>query len=319
MNISFSVLRGLSDRRFRSGTELAAELGVSRTTVHNAISQACDHGVQIHRVTGRGYRLARPIIWLDPESIKAGAASFSVRIADQLVSTNAELMRICRLDPIHKLVLAAEWQSDGRGRRGRQWLAVPGGSLLFSVLWRFGRPIGALSGLSLVVGLAVVNVLRRYGLAEVGLKWPNDLIWRNGKLGGLLIELEGDMQSPGNAVIGVGLNLRLPDSVKASIDQPVVSMEEIFVHWDRNALLAAILVEMEVQLMRFERDGFAAFRADWEAVHLHQDLAVRVMRGQGEVVEGVARGVDGNGALCLETTRGMELFHAGEVSLRPVT
>lgn len=315
----FAILRQLSDREFRSGTDLAAALGVSRGTVHNAVCEARVRGVVIYSVTGRGYRLARPIAWLDRGQLAAAASGYAIRVADAVESTNVELMRACRANAAHKSVLAVEWQSGGRGRRGRAWLAAPGSALLFSLLWRFGRPLAALSGLSLVVGLAVVRVLRRQGVTEAGLKWPNDLIWRGGKLGGLLIDLEGDMQSPANAVIGVGLNMRLPATVKAAIDQPAAALDDALAETDRNTLLAAILRELGDCLARFEQDGFAAFRHEWESVHLHQDAAVRILRGEGEQLSGIARGVDANGALRLETPAGIEVLHAGEVRLRPVS
>lgn len=318
------TLRELSAAHFRSGEEVAMRLSLSRATVHNALSEARTLGLGIHSVTGRGYRLVEPVVWLDEEALQSGlgAHGFSIQVADQVDSTNATLLQWARERPAaaHKQVVVAEWQRAGRGRRGRSWQAMPGGALLFSVLWRFDRPIAALSGLSLVVGLALVRALRGLGLAEAQMKWPNDILWRGRKLAGLLIELEGDMLSPGSAVIGLGLNIRLPDEMKAQIDQPVADLAETLGEIDRNRILTAILMALDVTLAEFELGGFPALQTEWQAAHAFQGQAVRVQRGspdtRGEVLHGIAQGVDNQGALLLDTPQGRLTLHSGEVTVR---
>lgn len=318
------VLRELSAARFRSGEEIATRLSLSRATVHNALAEARALGLELYSVTGRGYRLVEPVVWLDEEVLQGalGPLGFLIRVADQVDSTNARLMQQAREEPgaAHKQVLVAEWQHAGRGRRGRSWQAVPGGALLFSVLWRFDRPIAALSGLSLVVGLALVRALRGLGVAEVQMKWPNDILWRGRKLAGLLIELEGDMLSPGSAVIGLGLNIRLPDEMKAAIDQPVADLSEALAEIDRNRILTAILGALDAIFAEFERGGFAALKTEWQAAHAYQGQAVRVQRGSmdvsGEILHGIAHGVDNQGALLLDTPQGRLTLYSGEVTVR---
>lgn len=318
------VLRQLSADRFCSGEAIATRLSLSRATVHNVLVEARALGLEIHSVTGRGYRLAEALVWLDEDALQLalGPLGFSIRVADQLDSTNALLLQQARETPAvaHKQVLVAEWQRAGRGRRGRAWQAMPGGALLFSVLWRFDRPIAALSGLSLVVGLALVRALRELGLAEAQMKWPNDILWRGRKLAGLLIELEGDMLSPGSAVIGLGLNIRLPDELKTTIDQPVSDLAEALGEIDRNRVLTAILIALDRTLAEFESGGFAALKDEWQAAHAYQGQSVRVQRGSvdapGEVLHGIVRGVDANGALLLDTPQGQMTLHSGEVSVR---
>jgi BirA family biotin operon repressor/biotin-[acetyl-CoA-carboxylase] ligase len=318
------VLRELSAAHFRSGEEIALRLSLSRATVHNALSEARTLGLEIHSVTGRGYRLVEPVVWLDEDLLQAalGPHGFSIRVADQVASTNATLLRQARevKAAAHKQILVTEWQSAGRGRRGRAWQAVPGGALLLSVLWRFDRPIAALSGLSLVVGLALVRALRRLGLAEAQMKWPNDILWRGRKLAGLLIELEGDMLSPGSAVIGLGLNIRLPDAMKTLIDQPAADLAEALGEIDRNRILTAILVALDATLAEFESGGFPALQTEWQMAHAFQGQAVRVQRGNtdalGEVLHGIAQGVDNQGALLLDTPQGRLILHSGEVTVR---
>ncbi len=316
------VLRELSAARFRSGEEIAQRLSLSRATVHNVLAEARALGLELHSVTGRGYRLVEPVVWLDEEVLQAalGPRGFGIRVADQVDSTNARLLQQAREGLAHKQALVAEWQQAGRGRRGRSWQAVPGGALLFSVLWRFDRPIAALSGLSLVVGLALVRALRGMGLAEAEMKWPNDILWRGRKLAGLLIELEGDMLSPGSAVIGLGLNIRLPDAMKGSIDQPVADLFEALGEIDRNRILTAILVALDSTLVEFELGGFSDLKAEWQRAHAYQGQAVRVLRGSteapGEVLHGVVHGVDNQGALLLDTPQGRMTLHSGEVTVR---
>lgn len=318
------VLRELSAAHFRSGEEIALRLSLSRATVHNALSEARSLGLEVHSVTGRGYRLVEPVVWLDEAGLQSdlGPHGFSIQVADQVDSTNATLLQLARGTPaaVHKQVVVSEWQRAGRGRRGRSWQAMPGGALLLSVLWRFSRPIAALSGLSLVVGLALVRALRGLGLAEAQMKWPNDILWRGHKLAGLLIELEGDMLSPGSAVIGLGLNIRLPDAMKTQIDQPVADLAEALGEIDRNRILTAILRALDVTLAEFESGGFPALKTEWQAAHAFQGQAVRVHRGgldaPGEVLHGVAQGVDNQGALLLDTLQGRLTLHSGEVTVR---
>lgn len=313
------ILQELSATRFCSGEAIATRLSVSRATVHNALREARALGLDIHSVTGRGYRLAEPVVWLDAEVVQAavGGQGFTLCVVEQIDSTNAVLLRDAKAGAAHKQVLVAEWQSAGRGRRGRQWQAMPGGALLFSVLWRFNKPMAALSGLSLAVGLALVRTLRGLGLTEVTMKWPNDILWCGRKLAGLLIELEGDVLSPASAVIGIGLNVRLPESVRAVIDQPVDDLVTAGLSVDRNHLLSAFLTVLDATLTAFEQGGFAALQAEWQAAHAYHGQAVQVERGN-ETLHGMVCGVDSNGALLLDTEQGRLTLHSGEVSVRRV-
>ncbi len=315
----FQVLRQLSAEEFRSGEAIAERLGISRATVHNAVRQAQAHGVAVHSVRGRGYRLALGHSWLDADALAPAlsARGYSLNLAEQVDSTNSRLMSLGLAGAGHKTVLAAEWQSGGRGRRGRTWLSPLGGSLAFSVLWRFNRPAADLSGLSLAVGLGLARALRQLGLAEAQLKWPNDLLHRGRKLAGILIELSGDVLGPSMAVIGIGVNARLSQSVRAGIDQPVTDLEELLGRGvDRNALLAECLRHLDEVLARFEDEGFAALRAEWDAHHAFHDREAAIVAGQGESWRGRVAGVDDTGALLLDTESGRRRFHSGELSLR---
>lgn len=281
----------------------------------------------MHAVHGRGYRLASSVSWLDAERLTQVFApqGISLRHLDQVASTNALMLEWAATgEPQrapHRALVTAEWQAQGRGRRGRDWHAGLGSGLTFSFLWRSGRPAAQLSGLSLAVGVALVKGLRAMGLARAQVKWPNDIQVAGAKLAGVLIELASDklasdVLGPSTAVIGVGINVLGGEGLTRQVGQPVTDLHAHLGPIDRNALLLHLIAALDSELARFERDGFAAFHDDWQACHAHQDQPVCIQPGQGEAIAGVARGVDAQGALLLETSAGMRSFHSGEVSLR---
>ncbi|PIX04131.1 MAG: biotin--[acetyl-CoA-carboxylase] ligase, partial [Gallionellales bacterium CG_4_8_14_3_um_filter_54_18] len=192
----------------------------------------------------------------------------------------------------------------------------------FSLLWRFECGLNGLSGLSLAVGVAILRALRRFEAAGVGLKWPNDILAEHGnsmvrgKLGGVLIEAQGDMYGPSAVVIGIGLNCSLPTVLERAITQPAVSLRQLCVKPPtRDQLLAAVLQALAAVLDEFARDGFAALRGEWERYHAQQDLPIQLQMPDGSIVEGIARGVGDNGELRLETAQGMRQFNSGEVGV----
>lgn len=316
----FGVLRQLSHKDFLSGEAIAKRLGCSRATVNNAVQEAIAGGVPIHAVHGRGYRLARHLSWLECDSLAEhfSVSGMTLRCLDQLVSTNAELMEWAQSGAPHRAVVTAEWQSQGRGRRGRTWHAGLGRGLMFSMLWRSGRPAAELSGLSLAVGAVLVEALQGLGLAGARVKWPNDILVDGAKLAGVLIELTGEMQGPSAAIIGVGINVDGGRELTEQVGQAVTDMRQHIDVVDRNRLLQTLVLGLDAGLARFEAHGFAAFQDAWQACHAHQDRDVTMLPAQGEPIVGRARGVDENGALLLETSSGLQRFHSGEVSLRMV-
>ncbi len=322
----FNLLRLLAGGEFRSGAVLAQAAGVSRASVWNAVQAIKAEGLDVFSVRGRGYRLAQPLSMLDTARIAqwlGEAAPFTLELVDETDSTNTLLLERVRArvpDVPHASVIAAERQRAGRGRMNRPWHGAIGGALTFSVLWRFSQGAATLAGLSLAVGLAVVRALETSGLGDmsgVGLKWPNDVLWRGRKIAGILIEMQGDALGPSAVVIGVGVNVRLPAAAVARIDQPAADLETLTGHAvDRNALLAALLNELNRVLLEFERHGFQPFREDWQRRHVHQGAHVRLTLPGGASEAGVARGVGADGSLLLETARGVRPFHSGDVRLR---
>ena len=245
--------------------------------------------------------------------------AFDVRVVATTGSTNSDLLRNATTLP-SGAVLAAEHQTAGRGRRGRAWHAPPGASLMFSLLWKFPQGTGALSGLSLAVGVAVARALEAAGAPAVKLKWPNDLLaWqgdRFAKLGGILIELASGENGAAHAVIGIGINVNL-GAMASRIDQPATDLAALGLGQSRNALLALLLDHLLAMLRTFERSGFAELAEEWNRRHAYAGRKVTLTSEGRTTAEGVATCVDATGALLLETRHGTQKVLSGELSLRP--
>lgn len=332
---AWQLLNLLADGEFHSGEILAGKLGVSRASVFNALAEVGKYDVVLQRIRGRGYRLARPwqrierdevLRWLDYENLLSGqpkeAGQFDIEILPQAPSSNILLLQRAGLDVANGgapsgSVLAVELQTAGRGRMGRTWHSGLGTALTFSLLWRFACGLNALSGLGLAAGVALVRALDRLGAQGVRLKWPNDIMAGQGKLGGVLIEAQGDMLGPSAVVIGIGLNFTLPAELARRIDQPACALDEVCATMpSRSQLLATVLHELACVLRQFEQGGFALLRDEWERYHIHQNSPVRLRMADGRIVSGIARGVSDNGELCLETPQGMRCFNSGDVEGR---
>lgn len=310
------MLHILSDSRFHSGEDIAKTLGVSRASICNAAKILDDAGLDLDRIRGRGYRLAKCIAWLDMDRILSlsGHIPFDIEIRNIIDSTNSELLRS---NGSHGRILAAEMQTSGRGRMGRSWHSAPGGSLAFSASWRFERGAGQLSGLSLAIGVALIRAMKACGIESICLKWPNDVLFNFQKLAGILIEVKGDMLGPTATVIGIGINFRISDRIRDQIDQAVTDIESITGgKTDRNALFAAILRELADALNEFETCGFAPFREEWTRCHAYHMKPVRLRLPSGKIVEGVVTGVSEKGEILLGGGHGQQVFSSGEISLR---
>jgi BirA family biotin operon repressor/biotin-[acetyl-CoA-carboxylase] ligase len=319
--ISFRVLRLLADGEFHSGVEIARELGVSRGTVWNAVGALDAAGVEIYRVRSRGYRLPYPLSLLDRAAVArhAGfeASRFAIEVVEVAESTNTALMQRAAAGAANGTVIAAEWQQSGRGRMGRAWHAGLGGGITFSLLWRFTQGAGALAGLSLAAGVGVVRAISKLGAGDVELKWPNDVLWRGGKLAGMLIEMQGDALGPSAVAIGIGVNVRLSDAIRSRIDQPAADLETACGRAiDRSQALGVMLEALALVLDTFSREGFAPLRAEWERYHAYQGREVSVTLPGGRTDVGVAQGVGDDGALIFQARDTVRRLHSGELSLR---
>lgn len=243
-------------------------------------------------------------------ALGAEACRFDAELLPECASTNALLLERAEAGAPSGKVLIAEAQTAGRGRRGRTWHSAPGDSLTFSLLWRFVAGTVPL-GLSLAAGVAVAEALSKVGAGDTALKWPNDVLKDGKKLAGILVELVPG--APHVAVIGIGLNLRLPAAMPEELRAQCAALDAAI---DPNVLLAALLVELRAMLETFATASFAALRDAWTARHAFQDAPVRLLSDFTPPREGLCRGVDETGALLLETAGGIERILSGEVSLR---
>jgi len=302
-----------------SGAALARELGLTRAAIWKRIEALRDAGVDIDAHPARGYRLRVPLELLDAATIEAAlnadarAELRGLEIDFETDSTQRQAQRLpspARGSRVH----FAERQTAGQGRRGRHWHSPLAANLYFSVARRFGGGFAALSGLSLAVGVAVAEALHAAGYPQVGLKWPNDLMVAARKLGGILIDLRGEAMGPCDAVIGVGLNVRMPPG-PGDIDQPWSDLATLAPPPGRNALAAMLLDHLLPALARFDRDGLEPFAARWAMLDMLAGRTVRVHQGS-DTRDGVALGIDGSGALRVRHADGERAWHGGEVSVR---
>jgi BirA family biotin operon repressor/biotin-[acetyl-CoA-carboxylase] ligase len=321
------VYRLLSDGQFRSGTWLAAECGVSRSAIWKAIAALRTLGVGVHAVPNRGYRLPAATALLEREHIVRllpRSVAIDLRIGQcawRTGSTNTDLLLREAPPPGQFDFLTAECQSAGRGRRARSWFAPPGGAICLSIGWHFASLPRDISALSLAVGVCALRAMTPFGVAGVGLKWPNDLVVGNAKLGGILIELRAEAGGPAYVVIGLGLNVALGDTILRQVAASGTQAADLaglgVAERDRNRLAAALIGSLVSGLRQFQSDGFSAFAAEWGAADALAGRPV-VISGDSGSVAGLARGIDSGGALCLETGEGLRRFVTGEVSARAV-
>jgi len=320
--LTFQALRRLADGRFHSGEEMARSLNRSRATLSEALKRAPEMGIELFSIPGKGYRVAEPIDFLDAAAIaralEARAPRVHLEVVDEIESTSTRLLEMASAGAPSGTCLAAEWQSSGRGRRGRAWVSRLGGSLTFSLLWRFDRGAGHLGGLSLAVGEAVARALSICGARRVQVKWPNDVVVDLRKLAGILVETSGEMQGPSVAVIGVGVNYRLSERVLDRIDQPVSDVwQSVETPPPRSDVLVEMLVALCAALDAFDRDGFAASRDAWRSLHAYQGRRVRVSAGREAAFDAEVIDVAPDGALLVKTADGRVLpLASAEITLR---
>jgi BirA family biotin operon repressor/biotin-[acetyl-CoA-carboxylase] ligase len=248
---------------------------------------------------------------------RLGSSGLRLELRDECASTNTELAERAKAGAAHGTVLSCEHQAAGRGRRGNDWVSAVGGSVAFSVLWRFSRGAGALAGLGLAVAVGAAEALEKLGVREVTLKWPNDLLYQGSKLGGILIETTGEASGPVAAIVGVGLNVRLDPAARERVGRPVTDLASCCSETpSRTAVLAGLLESIAPALELFARDGFAPFRQAWLRRHAWQGRRVVLVGTGRRVAEGEVVGIAEDGALELACERGVERFHSGELSLR---
>lgn len=317
------IIHLLSDGQFHSGTELAAEIGISRSAICKQLNNLSALGLEFSAISGKGYRLEGALQLLSEEEIKESlslstkALISEFEIHDCIDSTNNYLVEKSHKSHNNGLVCFAEYQTAGKGRRGRDWVSPFGNNLYLSVLWRFQSGPASISGLSLAVGVAVIQALNECGIENVGLKWPNDIFWQGKKLAGILIEVSGESGGPCSAVIGLGINLYVPAEKAKSITQDWVDLTTILsknTAYIRNKLAALLLNKLMPTIANFEQETFSESLSEWRKHDCMKDKKVNLYMGS-RVFTGTVEGVDNNGFLLLKDEEGgIKTFASGEVS-----
>lgn len=307
-----ALMDALADGQWHSGEALAQAAGISRAALAKRVDKLREWQLDVEARQGLGYRLAMPLERLDAARIPAPVP---LKILAATDSTNTRLMEADSADDPQALL--AEFQSAGRGRRGRAWSSPFGANLYLSLAWSFAAWPRDLPALSLAVGVACARALRRVApRVAVGLKWPNDLYVQGRKLGGILLEHRGEAGGNCRVVIGVGINVAMRAAQAQAIEQAWVSLDEAAGQSvSRNALASALLHELQALLAGYAESGFPPCADEWAALDLTRDREIRVKLAEGEL-QGIGAGLHTDGALRVLADGRLHLLHAGDVSVR---
>jgi len=325
MQVAYDVLRLLSDGKFHSGTMLSLSLKISRSSIWKGIHFLRQLGIPIQAVPGRGYRWFEPFELLSQHTIlslltpHAQQALPRVDVVNVVSSTNDYLLSRLSHGIPSGSVCVAEGQTQGRGRMGKSWRSPFGSNIYLSLYWRFASRLHELSGLSLVIGLAILAALKDLGPLPcgVGIKWPNDIWYFDAKLCGILVESISPSAHPNatDVVLGIGLNLNMPST--ASFAANWTDLKQILGEApSRHAVIATLLNKLVEYLSRFQAKGFADFASEWALYDLLLDKPVSLSAAHSEQ-HGIAKGVNERGELCVKIGETLKAVRYGEVSVRP--
>jgi BirA family biotin operon repressor/biotin-[acetyl-CoA-carboxylase] ligase len=320
------LARMLADGGVHSGTDLARELGCSRTAIWKQLHQLQSIGLEMTSVPGRGYKLEAPLELLDPDAVRGALCRPSILESLDVYSvadSTSERLRSMPYPGTGKMrAVLAEFQTGGRGRRGREWLSPFGSGLCLSVSWSFAVVPRDLPALSLASGVAVTRALRKLDLDDVGLKWPNDIVAAGGKLGGLLVDVQGESGGPLSVIIGIGINFKVSKNLQRELASgdglPPIGLHQLSAGkpLSRNSLAADIISEQHAMLTAFAGTGFESFADEWRSNDCMHGRQVTVRVGS-EVLTGAAVGIGADGALLLQDKGQTHQIVSGEVTLRP--
>jgi BirA family biotin operon repressor/biotin-[acetyl-CoA-carboxylase] ligase len=328
MQLQQHLLGLLADGQLHSGSELAAELGVTRSAVWKHMRQLESLQLEVVAQAGQGYRLTEPLELLDRQQIFSAYSSDLARnrcgmpnvlwVSD---STSDHLLQQSAPDSGRAQVCLAEYQSAGRGRRGRQWFAPVGSGICLSVAWTFAASPANLSCLGLATGVGVLRALHKAGVPSAQLKWPNDIVVNGGKLAGILIDVRGEAGGPLQVVAGVGVNYRVNMRTEQAITEsggikPASLLASGAAVAGRNATAALLAEEISAVMSSYVANGFTSYAEEWNASDC---LAGRVIEAQsdGEVLTGTAQGIAEDGRLKLQVDGKLHHLVTGDITIRP--
>ncbi|EPP7629992.1 MULTISPECIES: bifunctional biotin--[acetyl-CoA-carboxylase] ligase/biotin operon repressor BirA [Providencia] len=318
-NIPLQLIDILADAQVHSGEQLGEQLGMTRSAINKHIKTLRSWGLNIETIAGKGYKLPYQINLLSEEAIKKQIDDVNIIVEPVIDSTNQYMLeRIAELKSGDTCL--AEYQSAGRGRRGRQWISPFGCNLYLSMYWRLEQGPAAAVGLSLVVGIVIAEVLNRISQEKVKVKWPNDLYMNDKKLAGILVELTGKTGDAAHIIIGVGINIGMNNNnieISKPITQEWSSLRDEVENIERNELSANIIKSLRESLVIFEHEGLKPFLERWFKLDNFLNRHVKLLIGN-DVISGIERGVNDQGALLLQKDNGEIIpYIGGEISLRP--
>lgn len=319
-----AILNALNQGGFISGQLLGEQLGISRAAVGKHITSLQEMGLDIFKVSGKGYCLNNNVGLLSDNVIAAkyqqlGGKTAKVDVQPIIDSTNSELMRRIQTNPALEsgTVVVAEMQQAGRGRRGRVWQSPFGANLYYSYFWRLDDGLQAAMGVSIAVGLAVYDALKTLYKLDVELKWPNDIYLNKEKLAGVLVELDGQPQGPCQLVIGIGINLQMPESVSQQIDQAWTDLSQHCQTIEKNNLVAQLTVSLEQRLTEFSEHGLQQMYQQWNSLNAFAKQCVELNTGHRSW-QGICEGIDPQGGIRIRFDGEVKSYYGGEISLRKV-
>ncbi len=313
----------LNDHEYHSGTDMGKSLGLSRGAVWKSIKQLTALGINIESATNRGYKTEHILEFLTTEKIKKylSAQRLSLLdnffIFDSIDSTNDYLISYAKKNKNTNAVCFSEYQSAGRGRLERSWASPFLSNICMSLLWNFNVDITALTGLHILSGLAVVHALEKATKIQgIQLKWPNDIMWNNHKLGGILIDITGEYNGSCSVVIGIGLNVNMPEKLLCEIEKPWTSINRITnISVSRNLIAGIMLDFLVAHLIQFSKSGLSKFVKQWKEKDYLVGKAVKVATAT-KSLSGTAKGIDDQGGLLLETqNKTIVAINSGDASL----
>jgi len=308
----------LSDSQFHSGEELGQSLGVTRAAVWKKLKKLQSFGVAVHSVKGKGYRLPFPLELLSEEKIHKEllAPTLSVQVCFETDSTNTELKRQIEKGCNLPMLVVTEKQSQGKGRRGRQWEGGVAQNVMLSFGWCFESGTGAIEGLSLAVGVAVARVLDHLGVPNIGLKWPNDIHIDGQKICGILLEMITDSDVC-NVIIGIGLNVKMVSQEMSTVTQPWTDLStQLNEIPNRNEVISMLTNELVAICQSFDQGyGMSGLIDEWVKYDILIGSEV-MLQSAAKQEFGVVKGVTETGALIFDDGESVRHIYGGEVSVR---
>jgi len=312
MDQDLKLFKLLSDGKFHSGEVIAQSFGVSRSRVWALVNSLEEKGVIISRVRGKGYRYNEGSSLLDVTYLQKALPELIAYYSPIMTSTS-DVAKDYSNKQQQPLLVTTEYQTGGRGRRGRLWASCYAHNLMFTYAIPEFNANKGLEGLSLVVGLSLAKVLNQEYSLGVQVKWPNDLLVNNEKLAGILVEVQGDISSSFSLLVGVGLNVNeLPEV----IDRKVVSLRKLLgCSVGRSELLVKLVNQLQKDLQEFRVSGFSQFKDEWNQLDAYHSKQVYIDQA-GKKTYGISCGVTETGALLLNLGDDRVEIYGGEVSLR---